>query len=155
MPTHQTCPLPTPQGSGETLAALARLTEALTEHYGRQVGPPRQDLEQLQPTMQQFKLTVKKLKRKTVQELWCEMLLSQDGLGPEIAKAITAVYSTPRALFEEYRRVVVAALAQGRCGTTAARELLRDVKSSKGRSVGKGLSRKIYDNLFSYGNSAL
>ncbi len=134
---------------------LAWLTEALVEHYGLQVGPPQQLPEQLQPTLEQFKARVKGLKRKTVREMWCEMLLAQDGLGPEMALAISQAYPTPRALFDRYREVVVAAVAQGRSGTAAAQELLRDVKSSKGRSVGSGLSKKVYDNLFACGNSAL
>ncbi len=76
-------------------------------------------------------------------------------MGSEAALAIAELYPTPRALFERYAAVIAAAVAAGRDGTGAARELLADVKSSKGRSIGRAVSARLYDQLFANGNSAV
>jgi hypothetical protein len=76
-------------------------------------------------------------------------------VGPEAALSIAELYPTPRALFERYNAVVRAATATGRDGIAAARGLLAEVKSSKGRSLGKAVSARLYDQLFADGNSVV
>jgi hypothetical protein len=81
------------QGTNYTVEALAHLTTALEQHYGPQLGGQQQGGQQGQqqaqqqrgqlsgplPTLEQFTAQVRRLKKKSVQEIWCEMLVAQPG----------------------------------------------------------------------------
>ena len=76
------------------MEALARLSAALEQHYGPQQAQLQQAVQQGQqqllplPTLEHFTAQVRRLKRKTVKEVWCEMLVAQPGWVRQLAMAL-------------------------------------------------------------------